>query len=56
MSDEQKSAPPESVMSITSELWTGAGIILVACAMIIQAAFFTGDRLSTTAEALGRLW
>ncbi len=34
----------------------GIGIVLVAIAMVTQAYFFTGDRLSTTGEAISRLW
>jgi hypothetical protein len=34
----------------------GIGIVLVAIAMVTQAYFFSGDRLSTTGEAISRLW
>lgn len=56
MSAESKTAPSVAVISLSGELWMGAGIVLVVVAMIVQAAFFTGDRLSTTTEALSRLW
>jgi hypothetical protein len=48
------SGKPRSVFGL--EWMMGAGIVLVAIAMIAQAYFFTGDRLSTTSEAISRLW
>jgi hypothetical protein len=56
VSDELKSAPSVAVIDLSGELWMGACIVLVAVAMIVQAIFFTGDRLSTTTEAINRLW
>ena len=56
MSDEPRTAPSEATTSLSGEIWMGGGIVLVAIAMVVQAAFFTGDRLSTTTEALSRLW
>jgi hypothetical protein len=56
VNDEPTPAQPEAKLSMTSEIWTAGAIVLVAIAMIVQAVFFTGDRLSTTTEAINRLW
>ena len=48
---------PKSLSSGFGLEWgMGIGIVLVAIAMVTQAYFFTGDRLSTTGEAISRLW
>ena len=56
MNDEPNTAPSEATLNLSGEIWMGVCIVLVAAAMVVQAAFFTGDRLSTTTEALSRLW
>ncbi len=46
----------KSTIGLGLEWGMGICIVLVAIAMITQAYFFTGDRLSTTDEVIGRLW
>ncbi len=46
----------KSTIGLGLEWGMGAGIALVAICMVAHAYFFTGDRLSTTGEALSRLW
>ncbi len=56
MDNEPKTRPSEAKLNLSGEIWMGVGIVLVTIGMIVQAVFFTGDRLSTTTEAINRLW